>query len=270
VAAVALVAGTAVVACLELSGPQSGLSSISTIEIAWPSVVERDVLRDSTGAPAPLRVEAFDGDGNLVSDATVLFVPLEPGLHVDAAGIVHGDSVRTSPVRVVAQVQRGGEVIQTPEVPIHVVPRPDTVSPAGSHTLTPKRHTLAGIADTSWITSDALNVTVQNKARIASTPNSAAVRAWIIRYEITSRPTAVEGAVSAFFAGGGNRQVAVDTTDANGVAGPQVVLRTVVLPPGSKIGAHEVKVTATIRERGQNVPGSPIEFVVPFEIRDAP
>ena len=258
------------IACFDLSGPPSGLSAISVLQLPWPSVVEQDVLRDSTGVPAPLRVDAYDGDGNLVSDATVVFIALDPGLRIDADGTVHGESVRTSRVRVVAQVARGGDVLQTPEVGIDVVPRPDTVTPAGFHTLAVKVYTLTGIADTSWVMSDPINVTVRNRARLVSDPSTAAVRSWIVRYEITARPAGVNDEVTAFFPGAGRPQIAVDTTDPSGLAARQVILRTIVLPPASKVGRHEVKVSATVRERGQNVPGSPIELVIPFEIRAAP
>jgi hypothetical protein len=263
-------AAVALVACFELSGPPSGLSSISTLQLPWPSVVIGDSLRDADGAAVPLRVDAFDGDGQLVTDAQVTFIALDTGLSVTPTGFVMGERLRTSAAKIVAQVRRSGDVIQTPEISVDVVPRPDTVSPAGFDTLAVKVYTLTGIADTSWVTSDAISVTVSNRARLVGNLSPSAVRSWIVRYEITQRPAAVEGAVAAFFPGAGNPQVAVDTTDANGIATRQVILRTIVLPAASKIGRHEVKVTATVRERGQNVPGSPIEFVIPFEIGAAP
>ncbi|MDQ3996188.1 MAG: hypothetical protein M3303_04135 [Gemmatimonadota bacterium] len=263
----ALVAGVALVACFELSGAPSGLSSISRLELAWPAVVVGDSLRDSTGAAAPLRVEAFDADGRLVTDAQVTFIALDTGLRVTAAGFVLGERPRTAPAKIVAQVQRGGDVLQTPEIDVDVVPRPDTVFPAAD-TLDVKVYTLAGIADTSWITSDTVNVTVSNRSRLVTDPGTAGVRSWIVRYEITDAPMGVDNAATAFFAGAGNPGVAVDTTDANGVAGRRVILRTIVLPAESKVSTHEVEVTVTVRERGQNVPGSPIQVIVPFEIRN--
>jgi hypothetical protein len=257
----AVVAGVALVACFELSGAPSGLSSISRLELPWPAVVVGDSLRDSTGAAVPLRVEAFDGDGQPVTDAQVTFIALDTGLSVTPTGFVLGEKPRTAPAKIVAQVQRGGEVLQTPEINVDVVPRPDTVTPAGFDTLEVKAYTLTGIADTSWITSDTVSVTVSNRS-------TAAVRSWIVRYEITDDPPGVDGAVTAFFAGVGNPRVVADTTDANGVAGRPVILRTIVLPPESKVARHEVEVTVTVRERGQNVPGSPVQVVVPFEIRN--
>jgi len=263
-----LFAGALLIACFELSAPPSGLSSISTLQVAWPSVVVDDSLRDADGIAVPLRVEAFDGDGNPVTDAEVTFIPLDTGLSVTPTGFVKGERLRVSPVNIVAQVRRGGEVIQTPEVRVDVVPRPDTVNPAGSHTMPTKTYTLSGLADTSWVRSDQLNVTVSNRSRLVSNQGSAAVRRWLVRYEITDDPPGADNAVTAFFALPGNPTVAVDTTEDTGVATLQVILRTRVLQ--TRVGNHQVRVTATVRERGQNVLGSPIQFVVPFEIRNPP
>jgi hypothetical protein len=252
---IALAVGTAtavaLIGCFELSGPPAGLSSISALEVAWPSVVHQDVLRDSTGAVAPLRVEAFDGDGNPANDATVTFIALDRGLHVDANGVVHGDSVRTSPVRVVAQVERGGDVIQTPEARIDVVPVPDSLLPVSPHTLPVKQF---GFSDGVDITSDPLKVTVANRA------TNSGVRSWVIRYEIVAQPPGQDGQATAFFTGAGAARVTYDTTQATGVADRRrVILRQTLL--ATREGSLEVRVVATVR----GVPGSPITFVVPFD-----
>jgi hypothetical protein len=252
-------AGAALVACFELSSPPAGLSAISPIEAAWPSVVIGETLRDSTGAVVPLRVEAFDGDGNVVTDATVLFIALDRGLRVDPDGVVHGDSVRTSPVRVVAQVRRGGDVLQSPQLTLDVVPRPDSVSPAHRDTLDPKTFQLA---DAAPVTSDPLTVTVLS--RTAGGSAAAPVRSWIVRYEITGAPVGVNGQRTAFFTGRGSATVAIDTTDASGVAnGLTIVFHQALLP--TRFGLHHVEVQATVRERGSHLAGSPVNLVVPFQ-----
>lgn len=113
-ASVALLAG-----CLELSGPADGVASISALVLPSPSVAFGDVMRDSTGAPAPLRVTAFDADGDTVRDAEVRFVVLDRGARVDASGLVRGDSVRRD-IRVVGVV--GG--LQTEPMRLNVVVPP--------------------------------------------------------------------------------------------------------------------------------------------------
>ncbi len=251
-------AGVALGACFELSGPPAGLSAVSPIEVAWPSVVKGDVLRDSTGAVAPLRVDAFDGDGNPVTDATVTFIVLDRGLRVDPDGVVHGDSVRTSPVRVVAQVQRGGDVLQTPEVRIDVVPPPDSLLPVSPHTLPEKTF---GFSDPPDVTSEPLVVTLRNRALATSDPQNSGVRSWVVRYEILddNDPPGLNGQATAFFTGAGTARVVYDTTQASGVANRRtVILRQTAL--ASRDGRLDVEVIATIR----GVPGSPVTFIVPF------
>ena len=100
------------------------------------------------------------------------------------------------------------------------------------------------IADYACLTSCLTDVPIYPN----STPDQAA---YILRDSGATHPHAV-----------------ADTTDANGVASRQVVLRTAVLT-GTRTGTQQVKVLVTVRERGQNVPGSPIEVVVPFDVRPA-
>lgn len=98
VGAVAALAG-----CLELSGPADGIASISVLESPSPAVALGDVLRDSTAAPAPLRIVAYDADGKAVAAPDVRFVVLDSGITVDPNGVARGERVRTD-VRIVALV----------------------------------------------------------------------------------------------------------------------------------------------------------------------
>jgi hypothetical protein len=254
-----LAVGVALVACFELSGPQSGLSAISPISVAWPSVVDDDQLRDSLGNVAPLRVDAFDGEGNKVDDAEVRFIVLDRGLSVRPDGIVLGDSIRTSPVRVVAQVRRGADVLQTPEINIDVVPRPDSVTPAQDTTFAPKP---VLIADPSNVSSDSLNVKVLSVGTGAAAP--VGVRSWIVRYEIISEPGGVNGQRTALFSGAGTARISLDTTDASGVASRTIVLQRTALAEPTGPQDQEVRVSATIRDAGNNGASTVITFVLPF------
>jgi hypothetical protein len=244
------------------------LSSISTLTLPWPAVVVGDSLRDSTGNATPLGVEAFDAAGRPVSDARVTVIALDTGLTILPGRFVRGDNVRASPARVVIQVQRGGDILETPADSIAVVARPDTVSPAGFDTLSAKTYTYTSVVDTTRVTSEAIQVTVRNRALLASGAANAGVRSWVVYFQITAEPPGVEGALKALFSGATHPHAVADTTDANGVASRQVVLRTAVLT-GTRTGTQQVKVLVTVRERGQNVPGSPIEVVVPFDVRPA-
>jgi hypothetical protein len=246
----------AVVACFELSGPPSGLVAISPIEVAWPSVVVDDVLRDGAGAVAPLRVEAYDGDGNVLDDATVTFIALDTGLHVGPDGIVHGDNVRTSSARIVAQVRRAGDVLQTPEIRLDVVPRPDSVAPAQDTTFAAKP---IPAIDPSPIPSDSLRVKVMSRG---ATP-PAAVRSWIVRYEIVAEPPGVNGQRTALFSGGGTATVSLDTTDANGVASRLIVLQRALLEPAT--GRQNVQVRVTVGNTRSGGAATVFTITLPYD-----
>jgi hypothetical protein len=248
----AIVAGLAVVACFELSGPPGSLLGISAIRPAWPSVVVGDVLRDSEGAAAPLRVEAFDAEGEPVTDATVSYIVLDRGLHVDPDGLVHGDSARDSPARIVAQVRRGNDVLQTPEFGIDVVPRPDSVTPRGDTTFAAKP---IPVTDSRPISSDPLNVGVFSNAA------AKAIRSWIVEFEILSQPAGVGGENTAVFAGAGAARTSVDTTDGTGVASRTITLQRELLQSTAR---QEVTVRATIRRIGASSQTRTVLFTLPF------
>jgi hypothetical protein len=251
-----IVAAVAGAACFELSGPPASLLAISTIRPAWPSVVVGDVLRDADGAEAPLRIEVFDSEGQPVTDATVSYVALDRGLRVDANGVVHGDSARTSPARVVAQVRRVNDVIQTPEVGIDVVPLPDSVNPRADTTFAAKP---IPVTDPAPISSDPLNVTVLSKG-VGNTATP--VRSWIVTFEIVSQPAGEGGQNTAVFVGGGAERTSVDTTDANGLASRTISLQRLLLAGGT--GRQDVTVRATIRRIGAAAQTRTILFTLPF------
>jgi hypothetical protein len=245
----------AVVACFELSGPPSGLVAISPIQVAWPSVVVGDVLRDGAGAVAPLRVEAYDGDGNVLDDATVTFIALDTGLRVGPDGVVHGDNVRTSPARIVAQVRRAGDVLQTPEIRLDVVPRPDSVAPAQDTTFAAKP---IPATDPSPIPSDSLRVRVVSRG---ATPTP--VRSWIVRYEIIAEPPGVNGQRTALFNVGGTATVSLDTTDANGVASRLIILQRALLEPAT--GRQNVQVRVTVGNTRSGGAATAFTITLPYD-----
>jgi hypothetical protein len=257
--AMALAAGVTLVACLELSGPQSGVSAVSPIITAWPSVVVNDQLRDSFGVVMPLRVDVFDGGGNKVDDADVRFIALDTGLTVGSDGVVAGTSIRTLPARVVAQVRRGGDLIQTPEDSIDVVPMPDSVLPNRDTTFAEKAFQVISPA---VVTSDAVAVTVLSRA--TGVASGVAVRSWIVGYEIVDQPPGQNGQHTALFTGAGEAQATYDTTNASGVANR----RTIAFQRSrlaTALGRHEVRVRATIRRIGSNTaPPRTVTFTLPF------
>lgn len=253
-----LAAGVVLISCVELSGPGSGLSAISPVVVAWPSVVINDQLRDSLGVVTPLRVDVFDGDGNQVTDGEVRFIALDTGLTIESDGVVVGTRIRTSAARVVAQVRRGGDVLQTPEVNIDVVPQPDSVSPANDTTFAARTFALT---DPAAVTSDPLAVTVLSRA--TGVAGGVGVRSWIVRYDILAEPPGQDGQHTALFTGAGEARVAYDTTDGSGVAKD----RTIAFQRSrltTAVGRHDVTVRAIIRRIGPNRTPDTLTFTLPF------
>jgi hypothetical protein len=259
--AAAIAGALALVGCLEISRPPTGLSSISPIQLAWPAVVRGDALRDSLGNTAPLVVEAFGASGEPVTDAQTVFIVLDRGLRVTPAGVVMGDSARTAPVRVVAQVSRGGDVLQTPEIGIDVVPLPDSVAPAQAETTFTAKP--IPIAAPEPIPSDTLTVKVIHRGT-GGTDTTAAVKSWIVRYDIVEQPdSGVEGENTAVFDGVADTlRTIADTTDGTGTAARRISLRRVFLR--STEGTQTVRVLATIRRIGAANETRTVLFVLPF------
>jgi hypothetical protein len=251
-------AAVVLVSCLELSGPGSGLSAISPIIVAWPSVVLDDQLRDSLGNVAPLRIDVFDGDGNHVDDAEIRFITLDTGLTVQSDGVVIGTRIRTSPARVVAQVRRGGDVLQTPEVGIDVVPLPDSVVPNSDTTFAPKTFP---VTDPAVVTSAPLVVAVLSRA--TGVAAGVGVRSWIVRYEIVEEPDGLDDQHTALFTGAGDARVVYDTTDGTGLAnGRTIDLQRARLTTAQ--GRQDVVVLAAVRRIGPNGATRIVRFTLPF------
>ncbi len=127
---VACAAGIAVLACGEVPTLDDGIAYITTIKLPAPAVAAGDVLRDSTGAVAPLQVLAFGSDDQLVAGTTATYVvsPVDTGVHIDAAGVVRvSDSLRT--VNIVGRV---GDRLQTIATSLQIVAQPDSMAATGT------------------------------------------------------------------------------------------------------------------------------------------
>jgi len=206
------------------------------------------VLRDSTGAVAPLLVEAFGANGEPVTDAQTSFIVLDRGLRVASDGVVTGDSVRTSKARVVAQVSREGDLLQTPEIGIDVVPLPDSITPAQAETTFTAKP--IPLANPDPIRSDSLKVRVIHRGTGVGRDTMALVRSWIVRYDIVYMPpSGVSGENTAVFEGFADtlRSIA-DTTNESGLASRRISLQRVFLESATR--PDSVKVLATIRRIG--------------------
>jgi len=218
------------VACLDISSPVTGISAITTVLLPTPSVVVKDILRDTLGEPARLVVHAFGPNGDQLPDAdiTVRYFAIDSThrLHVDSiTGAASGDSL--SPfAKVVARVTPvdGKGTIQTLQVPLPIVPKPDSASKADSLISFPFDPTTLDTLG-SGVLSPALDVKV-----LGGTADTT-IQSYIVSYKIVRMPApkiAGEPTVKIFDKTGNDSTIAV--TSASGIASRQLRVRLSAIP----------------------------------------
>lgn len=241
-APVALVA-IAVFACTDVSGSSTSVLSIQFDSLAAPSVVVGDTLRDTTGAVIIPVVHAFNFEGDEIPNAPVRFQSPDSGVTVDSiTGVIVGDSLRSTPVRIIATVG----TLQAIQL-LNLTLRPDLLAPVNG------RDSLAfGVNDT---TSNVLTVRLTHGVA----PNDSVVKSYIVSFAIVMQSAPDLGTL----VNDRGQPSVVDTTDADGVAG-----RAIRLHPLSVTSAIDsIIVNATARFRGVEVVGSPVRLVMKIQPR---
>jgi hypothetical protein len=249
---VAIVAG---VACLDMSAPK-GPASISALLLPSPSVVVGDTMRDSNGVAAPLKVVAFDANGNRIGEVAADFFITDSGhiAHIGGSTLV-GDQLGT--VHVIGQIG----ALQTPAatIPITVAPAKIAQSATPIDTL---RVPTTGDSATS-IASSVLAVTLLGA-------NDSTAQGFIVKFAIVRAPLTKSGTTSpaVYLADDLGHVASSDTSDAGGASRRLTVnslfLADDSLSAGKKIDSAIVNASAFYR--GVLVPGSPVQFVVPIRV----
>jgi hypothetical protein len=247
-AAMLSVAILAAAACSDVSGSSTSVLSIQFDTLPSPSVVVGDTLRDTTGAVVHPVVRAFNFKGEEIIPAPVFFLSPDSGVTVDSAtGIVVGDSLRSTPARIVATV---GTLQAIQRVSLTL--RPDTV--VGKNALD---SLLYSITDTTVDVSNALTVELTH----GISPNDSAVASYIVSFAIVSQPDPRLGEL----VNDAGKPSLVDTTDGSGIAGRKIRLHPVGLSSLTQVDS--IIVSATARYRGAVVSGSPVRLVLQFKPR---
>jgi hypothetical protein len=230
-------------ACTDVSGSSTSVLSIQFDSLGAPSVVVGDTLRDTTGAVIVPVVHAFSFNGEEIIPAPVWFQSPDSGVAVDSVtGIVVGDSLFSTPVRIVATVGTL-QAIQRLDLTL----RPDLLAPLHD------RDSLAYLVNDT--TSNVLTV----KLTHGVAPNDSVVKSYIVSFAIVSQ-SAPDLATLVNERG---LPSVVDTTSADGVAG-----RAIRLHPLSVTSAVDsIIVNATARYRGVEVIGSPVRLVMKIQPR---
>ena len=224
----------AALACSDVSGSSTSVLSIQFDSLAAPSVVVGDTLRDTTGAVIVPVVHAFNFKGEEISSVAVRFQSPDSGVMVDPiTGIIVGDSLRSTPARIVASVGTL-QAIQKVDVTL----RPDLVA-AGNG----RDSLLYSLLDTTLNVSPQLTVKLTHGAA----PDDSVVKSYIVSFAIVSQSDPRLGEL----VNDAGKPSVVDTTDTNGMAGRAIRLHPLFLTSAT-----------TARYRGTQVSGSPVRLVL--------
>jgi hypothetical protein len=236
----------AALACTDLSGSSTGVLSIQFDSLAAPSVVLGDTLRDTTGAVVVPAVHAFNFKGEEITSVPVRFQSPDSGVVVDSVtGTVFGDSLRSTPARIVASV---GSLQAVQKVDVTL--RPDLLAELNG------RDSLSySLVDSTLNVSPKLSV----KLTHGVAPDDSAVRSYIVSFAIVSQSDPGLGSL----VNDAGRPSFVDTTDATGVAARAIRLHPVFLVSET----DSIIVSATARYRGIPVSGSPVRLVLKIKPR---
>jgi hypothetical protein len=231
----------AALACGDVSGSSTSVLSIQFDSLAAPSVVVGDTLRDTTGAVILPVVHAFNFKGGEITPVPVRFQSPDSGVVVDSiTGTIFGDSLRSTPARIVATV---GSLQAIQKVDLTL--RPDLVAPVHD------RDSLTySLLDTTRNVSPQLTV----KLTHGIAPDDSVVKSYIVSFAIVSQSNPSLGELI----NDAGKPSVVDTTDTNGVAGRAIRLHPLFLTTP----IDSIIVNATAKYRGVDVSGSPVRLVL--------
>jgi hypothetical protein len=292
----AALAALAAAGCVPIETAPGGVSS-ARLELAPPSIVAGDALRDSTGALTALQVVAFGEDGRPTPTARVRYsyVPApdtgttagrDTALVVDSAtGVVRATLPATRPQgRVAAVVGERLQIVQTFEIvpaPDSVVAAPDTINVLRYDCTDPRIDTLFAAPNTGPLAAtfgyNAVALPALTVRGADSTGARVGIRSRLVRWavdessfpggrvpRVPSRPGARDSVpVVAVVAADAVRLQSLDTTSTAGASSVRLRVRPSALGR-DVVAAREF----TVRVRAQAQPGprpvanNPVEFVV--------
>ncbi|MBI5600428.1 MAG: hypothetical protein HY944_02555 [Gemmatimonadetes bacterium] len=251
---VAAVAAAAWVgACSEVGTAPDGIVALAFDTLPYPSVVEADTMRDSTGRAAPLSAVAYNADGDVIDKPAVRYIALDTGVIISSQGYLIATTRTSGTVRVVAAAAS-----------LQSLPRTVTV------TRIPSRFAASGAtADTLVYSSpDTASKNVSKAMTVKLTRDSSGtavnVPGFLVSWLVTFRGQTVlksDTTLASLWDDATSRRVSlVDTTGTDGTAARTLRIRSNDLPTT----ADSFLVYASTRYRGAAVAGSPVKFVIHF------
>jgi hypothetical protein len=182
-------------------------------------------------------------------------VALDSTVTIDPDGTIRGVTRDTLGGRIVA----GAGGLQTPPQRVIVTIAPTTVTPSPDPTAIQFINTEPDTSkNTNW--SPGLVLTVTGAA-------GAAAQGYIVTYSLIETPDPeVPGTPTAYIGDDSARPTARDTTDTKGVSSRRVILRQTAIAFATRDGSRtdSVIVSASVKYLGADIPGSPVQFIVPI------
>ena len=241
-------AALALSACREIPAPEGGVRALSRVVLGSPGLVVGDTLRDSLGNVAPLRIVAFDENGDTIaSPPAVTFMLFDTTAELDGDILVGEHAGRARLIATVAGLQSRIDTVT-------VTLRPDTIVSDSTRYI---RTVDLLAADTSFASAD-LGVIVQHRDGATVSP----VDAVVVTYTLTRSPTGAPAGVgpTVVFVGGTTAPVR-DTTSGGGRAARAIRLRRDALP--QLAGGDSAMVVASASYRGQSL--GTVTFTIVFQ-----
>jgi len=241
-------------ACTKVGGDPNAVVALSFDALPFPAIVIGDTLRDETGVPVTLTAVALNPEGEVIPDAQITFLSLDPGVTVSPDGFLISNPGTALSVRVVAEA--GG--LQSRPLALIITPAPDSMAQDG-------------IVDTiSYsLANEAQNVSQAITVKLFNTEVTPPIPAtgWIVHFSLEYHgvPEASATSQRAWLVDEANRRSDVDTADAQGHAS-----RRLRIAPGANPGLNDpdsIVVIATAAHRGLELRGAPVRIVVHIRAR---
>ena len=253
--AAAAVATLLAAACTDVPTGADVPFSLEFERLPFPAVVAGDLLRDTTGAVAPLAAAAFNVDGAPIADAPIQYLLVGGGATLEAGGLVRGGTAGDT-VRITAVA---GDVPSLPRL-LWVVPRPDSLAGPDEEPD----------ALTWGIPPNAANdVSDPIAARLVARVNGtvAPVRSWIVRFRlVVNGDTLAPGDTNlVWLVDDQGRPSAIDTTGSDGTASRRVRINGLGIDPVD--GLDSVVVSVTPLGLTTPVAGAPVHITLPVAQR---
>ncbi|MCC6774881.1 MAG: hypothetical protein IT360_27175 [Gemmatimonadaceae bacterium] len=235
-----LIATASAVSCIELSVDPTAVGSIEFLAPSSPSIIRRDTLRDSTGAPERLRARVFSTGGDELTDIEVSFVNTDSLVIIEDGNLVVSTRDTSGTARIYASAAGLQSVVRTFEI----ISRPDSIAASVAEDTVRYRVPTTGVLDD---TSTAISFVVRS--------GSATVGGVRVTFQLLRGGEALAAGDTGTYAlvRQGGRVSFVDTTDASGVAQRTFRLRTVV----GTVLRDTIVVRADVSLGGPPLKGSP-------------